>query len=43
MPVGSQTPTDVIRLEPMGRFKQTQNGRIQGGFISFEKLSGPVD
>lgn len=29
----SQSSSDVIRLEPMGKFKQTQNGnvRVKGG------------
>lgn len=37
MPEGPPSPVDVIRLEPMGRFKQTQNGnvRVQGGFLIF--------
>ncbi|RZC34845.1 endoplasmic reticulum aminopeptidase 1-like [Asbolus verrucosus] len=29
MPQGSPSPADVIRLEPMGRFKQTQNGNVR--------------
>lgn len=41
MPQGSPSPADVIRLEPMGRFKQTQNGnvRLQGG--SYLKSKAP--